>query len=187
MGSGRVQSRMSCQLITKQYVSIWEFGILLKGSLALLWRCPGYQKLFCVLSLPGLEPATLHFPAQSLTDWPSASTGVIYIWIMMLVLCHGNTALLQSTRPVFFPNYWILAVASLEQLYWLIPHRSVTLSSSPSVMNLCLVWISHYIYSDTFPEHSLNWDAFDPKKIKYPKYLFECGLQVYISSVTVIQ
>lgn len=41
MGEGRRHSWMSAQLTAKPYVSIPGIGTLLKGTLTVLWRCPG--------------------------------------------------------------------------------------------------------------------------------------------------
>lgn len=52
-----------------------RFNIILKGTSAVNWICPGtspcYQNLSQILSAPGLEPRTL--PAQSPTHWFAAT------------------------------------------------------------------------------------------------------------------
>lgn len=41
VGVGRIHSWMSRQLIAGPYLSIWGIGTLLKGNLAVPWRCSG--------------------------------------------------------------------------------------------------------------------------------------------------
>lgn len=143
---------------TPSYINVcymWPFGTVLKGTSAVLWRFPGtsacHQRPSHILSLPGLEPAALCFLAQSPTDWRQILNN----------MHHSNRAVLHRP-PSSFATRCNELWTSLRQIYWLIPQLSVflTLSSSPSLTNPFLVWITHYIHSDTFPECLINWDTF---------------------------
>lgn len=88
-GTGRVQPWTS-----SSQCPVWAYRTLFKGTLAVLWRCPGTSHATSTVSnvcpQPGLEPRTLRFSAPR--DWATAAPTDLHISWFWKATCQGEIA-----------------------------------------------------------------------------------------------